>query len=321
MLNHDHSNHSQTGSASLHAHKQGDAAHSHAKEVTSQKVLSIALCLTIGFAIIEAVAGFYANSLALISDAGHMVTDAAGLILAVIAQYISKKPPSAKYSFGLGRAEALAAFVNGMGMLALMAWIAFEAVSRLVHPSQTHVAGETVTIVAAIGLCINVLVAYMLSRDNKSMNTRAALIHVMGDLLGSVAALVAGIVIQQTGWMEIDPILSIAVCFLLLNSTIAILRESYHFLMKGVPKHINYLNVGKDLEAIPGVLAVHDLHVWDMTPGFPALIGHIEIENLDQWPKIMELIKAMLLNHHQIDHVTLQPEVMGEHEEHSEHFH
>ena len=291
----------------LHAHKAGDTPHSHAKEVTSQKVLSIALAITIGFAIVEVFAGIYSNSLALISDAGHMVTDAAGLFLAVVAQYLSKRPPSAKYSFGFGRGEALAAFINSMGMIALIVWITIEALDRFNNPHE--VGGQTVTIVAFLGLMINVFVAWMLSRDNKSMNTRAALVHVMGDLLGSVAAIIAGVVIQYTGWMQIDPLLSLVVCLLLIRSTISILKESFHFLMKGVPHHIDYLKVGEDLANITGVNAVHDLHVWEMTPGFPALIGHIEISSLEQWPITMDLIRAMLIKKHGIDHVTLQPEL------------
>lgn len=294
---------------SLHAHKQGDAKHSHSKEVSNQNLLLIALVITLGFSGVEGAAAYYANSLALISDAGHMVTDAAALGLALLAQIISRRPPSPKHSFGFGRAEALAAFVNSIAMLALVAWIMFEAISRFYDPH--HVDGLTVTIVAAIGLVMNIVVAWVLSRDKKSVNTRAALVHVMGDLLGSVAALIAGVVIQLTGWMPIDAILSILVSLLILKSTISILKESYHFLMEGVPLHIDYLQVGTDLKMVPGVLAVHDLHVWEMTPSFPALIGHIEIAHITEWPEIMGRINTMLLNQHGIDHVTLQPEVVG----------
>jgi cobalt-zinc-cadmium efflux system protein len=294
---------------SLHAHKQGDAKHSHAKEVSNQNLLLIALVLTLGFSGVEGSAAYFANSLALISDAGHMVTDAAALGLALLAQIISRRPPSPKHSFGFGRAEALAAFVNCIAMLALVLWIVIEALSRFATPHQVD--GFTVTVVAAIGLVMNILVAWVLSRDKKSVNTRAALVHVMGDLLGSVAALIAGIVIQLTGWMPIDAILSILVSLLILKSTISILKESYHFLMEGVPLHIDYLQVGSDLKKVPGVLAVHDLHVWEMTPSFPALIGHIEIKHMNEWSKIMAHINEMLLNKHGIDHVTLQPEVAG----------
>ena len=300
---------------SLHAHKQGDAKHSHAKQVSNQNLLLIALVLTLGFSGVEGAAAYFANSLALISDAGHMVTDAAALGLALLAQIISRRPPSPKHSFGFGRAEALAAFVNSIAMLALVVWIMVEAISRFYDPH--NVDGLTVTVVAAIGLLMNIVVAWVLSRDKKSVNTRAALVHVMGDLLGSIAALIAGVVIQLTGWMPIDAILSILVSLLILKSTVSILRESYHFLMEGVPLHIDYLQVGSDLKNVPGVLAVHDLHVWEMTPSFPALIGHIEIEQMNEWPDIMARINSMLLDKHGIDHVTLQPEVAGMVDEHT----
>ena len=303
---------------SLHAHKKGDARHTHSKQVSNQNLLLIALVLTLGFSGVEGAAAYFANSLALISDAGHMVTDAAALGLALLAQIISRRPPSPKHSFGFGRAEALAAFVNSIVMLALVVWIMVEAVSRFYEPHKVD--GPTVTVVAAVGLLMNVIVAWVLSRDKKSVNTRAALVHVMGDLLGSIAALIAGVVIQLTGWMPIDAILSILVSLLILKSTVYILRESYHFLMEGVPLHIDYLQVGTDLRNVPGVLAVHDLHVWEMTPSFPALIGHIEIADIQEWPQIMARVNEMLLDKHGIDHVTLQPEVIGEDHDH-EHEH
>ncbi|TXI14744.1 MAG: cation transporter [Polynucleobacter sp.] len=291
----------------LHAHKKGDAQHLHYREEHNKAVLMIALLLTFTFAAIEAFAGFWSNSLALISDAGHMVTDAAALGLALLAQIIAKRPPSAKHSFGFGRAESLAAFINGIAMLLLVVWIASEALTRFKEPHVVQ--GQTVTIVAVIGLLINIVVAWVLSKDKKSVNTKAALVHVMGDLLGSVAALIAGVVIQYTGWMEIDPLLSLFVCFLVLRSTIDVLKESYHFLMEGVPHHIDYVLVGQDLAQVPGVLAVHDLHVWEMTPGHPALIGHVEVRDLQDWPMTLERINKMLREKHEIDHVTLQPEM------------
>lgn len=300
---------------SLHAHKKGDAKHSHRKEVANQNLLLIALVLTLGFAGVEGAAAYFANSLALISDAGHMVTDAAALGLALIAQFIARRPPSAKHSFGFGRAEALAAFVNGIAMLALVTWIVIEAISRFFTDHQVD--GLTVSVVAAVGLLMNILVAWVLSHDKKSVNTRAALVHVMGDLLGSVGALLAGLIIQFTGWMLADPLLSIFVSLLILKSTFSILKESYHFLMEGVPLHIDYQQVGSDLKRVPGVLAVHDLHVWEMTPSFPALIGHIEIGRMSDWPQIMSRINSMLQEKHGIDHVTLQPEEVGNGDEHT----
>ncbi|WP_331852019.1 cation diffusion facilitator family transporter [Polynucleobacter necessarius] len=238
----------------------------------------IALVLTLGFSSVEGAAAYFANSLVLISDAGHMVTDAAALGLALLAQIISRRPPSPKHSFGFGRAEDLAAFVNSIAMLALVIWIVVEAISRFYDPHKVD--GLAVTIVVAIGLVMNIIVAWVLSRDKKRVNTRAALVHVMGDLLGSIASLMAGVAIQLTGWMPIDAILSILVSLLILKSTISILRESYHFLMEGIPLHI-------------------------------------EIAKMQEWPEIMSRINTMLLNKHGIDHVTLQPEEYGGVHEHT----
>ncbi|QDZ30560.1 cation diffusion facilitator family transporter [Noviherbaspirillum sp. UKPF54] len=294
-------------SSHLHAHRAGDASHHHFTEGRRQSILGWAVLLTLGFALVEALAGFWSNSLALLSDAGHMVTDASALGLALLAQIIAKRPPSAKHSFGFGRAEALAAFINALAMLAVVGWIAFEAIQRFSKPVQ--VKGEAVFAVALVGLAINVVVAWVLSHDRNSVNTKAALVHVLGDLLGSVAALAAGAVIYFTGWLQIDPLLSLLVSALILKSTFSVLRESYHFLMEGVPHHIDYLQVGEDLAAVSGVLSVHDLHVWEMTPGQPALIGHVEITRMDDWPDTLRAIKTMLLEKYGIDHVTLQAEL------------
>ncbi|MFZ6648251.1 cation diffusion facilitator family transporter [Undibacterium sp. TJN25] len=303
-------------STELHAHRHGDAKHQHFFEHRSQAVLAWALALTLGFAVVEVVFGFLSNSLALISDAGHMVTDAAALGLALLAQMIAKRPPTSKNSFGFGRAEALAAFVNGLAMLVVVGWIAYEALQRLSQPETVQ--GGSVMLVATIGLVINIIVAWVLSHDQESVNTKAALVHVMGDLLGSVAAIISGAVIYFSGWMQIDPLLSIFVSLLILKSTFGVLMQSYHFLMEGVPDKIDYVQVGQDLKAIDGVLSVHDLHVWEMSPGFPALIGHLEIRNLDMWPEILANVKAMLLASHGIDHITLQaetPQMADDHEE------
>lgn len=291
----------------LHAHRTGDAGNVHVAEERNQKVLGFSLLLTLGFAAVEVGTGFWSNSLALISDAGHMVTDAMALGLALIAQIIAKRPPSPKHSFGFGRAEALAAFVNGLVMLAVICWIGFQAAQRLLNPEPVQ--GGVVAVVGTIGLIVNLLVAWILSHDQSSVNTKAAMVHVMGDLLGSVAALGAGIIIYYTGWLQADPLLSVLVTLLILGSTIKVLRESYHFLMEGVPHSIDYLQVGDHLEQVNGVLSVHDLHVWEMTPGQAALIGHVEIRDLQEWPTVLRAIKHMLLEQHGIDHVTLQAEL------------
>jgi cobalt-zinc-cadmium efflux system protein len=296
-----------SASAHLHAHLDGDARHAHSIEQRSQGALVFALCVTAVFAVVEVITGVMSHSLALISDAGHMVTDAAALGLALMAQVIAKRPPSARHSFGFVRAEALAAFVNSLAMLALVTWIAYEAIERLMDPHP--VAGGIVLVVAGIGACCNIMVAWVLSRGSQGINTRAALVNVLGDLLGSVAAIVAGAVIYITGWNQIDPILSIFVSLLILKTTWGILRESTLFLMESVPEGIDYLKVGADLATVDGVVSVHDLHVWDMSPGEPALIGHLEITDLDRWPGVLDAVRKMLLDKHGIDHVTLQPEV------------
>lgn len=294
-------------SSHLHEHRAGDASHHHFIEGRKQSVLGWSLLLTLGFSAVEAFAGFWSNSLALISDAGHMVTDATALGLALLAQIIAKRPPSARHSFGFGRAEALAAFVNALAMLAIVGWIGIQALRRFSSPEAVE--GKAVFVVAAIGLLVNVAVAWLLSHDKQSVNAKAALVHVLGDLLGSVAALIAGAVIIVSGWLPIDPLLSLLVSLLILKSTVGVLRESYHVLMEGVPAHIDYLRVGSDLAEVKGVLSVHDLHVWEMIPGQPALIGHAEIRDMQEWPQVLRSVKAMLLEKHGIDHVTLQPEL------------
>jgi cobalt-zinc-cadmium efflux system protein len=298
----------------LHAHRAGDARNQHVAEHRSPKVLGWSLAMTLGFAFVELGAGIWSNSLALISDAGHMATDSIALGLALFAQMIAKRPPSARHSFGFGRAEALAAFVNGLVMLAVIIWIAFEAAQRLVKPEAVH--GGTVFVVGSVGLVVNLIVAWILSHDQQSVNTKAALVHVMGDLLGSIAALVSGAIIYYTGWLQADPLLSIFVSLLILKSTSGILCESYHFLMEAVPHSIDYLLVGEQLEQVAGVLSVHDLHVWEMSPGQSALIGHVEIRDLQEWPSVLRAIKKMLLERHGIDHVTLQAELPDMAEEH-----
>ncbi len=277
-------------------------------------MLVLAILLTLSFAAVEVIAGFWSNSLALISDAGHMVTDSTALGLALLAQYIAARPPSPKNSFGFGRAEALAAFINGLAMLAIVGWILIEAVQRFMKPQVVQ--GKAVFIVALIGLAINLAVAWLLARDQKNVNIRAALVHVIGDLLGSVAALVAGAIIYFTGWLPIDPLLSVVVSMLILKSTFSILSESYHVLMEGVPHHIDYVQVGSDIAAVKGVLSVHDLHVWEMSGGHPALIGHLKIRDMQEWPTILHDIKTMLLVKHGIDHVTLQAELSEMAKEH-----
>jgi len=294
--------------APSHVHPaSADHVHSHAPATASvtRRALWFALLLTAGFGIVEAIGGWLAGSLALISDAGHMATDAAAFVVALIAQGMARRPPSRRASYGYARAEVLAAFVNALAMLALVIWIVVEAVQRLLAP--TAVAGPVVMSIAAAGLAVNVLVAWMLWRAAANLNARAALLHVMGDLLGSVAALLAGAVIWATGWMPIDPILSLVVAFLILRSTWRLLRESAGVLMEGVPAHLSYDAIGRALAALPGVTGVHDLHVWGMSAERVALSAHVILADGAAWPRVLATAQRLLAKDFGIDHVTLQP--------------
>jgi cobalt-zinc-cadmium efflux system protein len=298
-----------SSAAHSHGHDHGGHAHSHVVpggSAGAQRVLWTVLLLTGGFALVEVVAGFLAGSLALLSDAGHMVTDVAALGLALFANAIARRAPSQRASYGYGRAEVLAAFVNAIIMLAVVAVIAIEAVRRLLEPSPVQ--GATVFGVALAGLAVNVLCAWQLSRVSGSMNTRGAMIHVLGDLLGSLAAIIAGGVIMATGWMPIDPILSLVVSGLILRSTVQLLKQSTGVLMEGVPTHLDYNAIGKALARLPGVTGVHDLHVWNMTAERAALSAHIALEDGTAWPQTLADAQRMLARDFAIEHVTLQPD-------------
>ncbi len=286
-----------------HAH---DRPHSHAAaSAIAARSLWIALALTAVFALVEAAGGWYAGSLALISDAGHMVTDAAAFLVALIAQAVAQRPPTRGASYGYARAEVLAAFINALAMLALVVWIAVEAVQRLLSPQP--VAGPLVMVVAAVGLGINVVVAWMLSDASGNINARGALLHVVGDLLGSVAALIAGAVVYATGWTPIDPILSLVVALLILHSTWQLLRQSTGVLMERVPEHLSYEAIGRALASLPGVTGVHDLHVWHLSAERVALSAHVALCEGETWLRTLASAQRMLARDFDIHHVTLQP--------------
>lgn len=290
----------------LHRHGPLDALTGHTRTSISLRALGLAVLLTLGFAGVEFFAALMSGSIALMADAGHMVTDATSLFLALVAQIVALRPPSDKSSYGHGRIEALAAFVNSVAMLGIVAWISIEAIQRFSAPRE--IAGQMVMIVAAIGLGINVLVAWVLSKDQDSLNTKAALIHVLGDLLGSVAALASGLVIYLTGWTPIDPLLSLFVCVLILRSTLNLLKTSAGILLEHVPESVDFRRVADDLKAMPGICAVHNLHIWEISPGHIALTAHLEISEIGQWATTLQRIQDMLRRDHGIDHATVQPE-------------
>jgi len=257
---------------------------------------------------VEAGVGLWVGSLALVADAGHMVNDAAALALAAGAAWLARRPTSLRHSYGLGRAEFIAALINSIGLLVLVAWLTVSAVERLQQPQAVQ--GEAVSITAAIGLAINLLVAWLLTRGEKNLNTRAALLHVMGDLLGSVAALLSGLVIFFTGWTPIDPLLTFAIGALILVSSLRLLRESLHGLMEGAPFNVDPEAVGEALAGVPGVASVHDLHIWAVKADEPLLSAHLVVRDIARWESVMEASHALLAEQFEIHHATLQPEPM-----------
>lgn len=267
-----------------------------------------ALVATLFFAGVEAFSGWWSGSLALIADAGHMLTDSTSLGLAAAAAWLAKRPPSPSHSYGLVRAEVLAALVNSVAMLALVVFIMVEAIDRFGQPRAIQ--GGVVLVVAGIGLLVNLIVAWALSHGEETLNSRAALLHVLGDLLGSVAAIASGLVILYTGWTPIDPILSAFVAVLIGFSAVRLLKETIHVLMEGVPPGVDIERVGHDLAFLPGVVRVHDLHVWTLSSGTLALSAHMELHRLDDWPDLLDQARKLLSEHHNIRHVTLQPEAL-----------
>lgn len=266
------------------------------------------MVLTLGYAGVEFVAGWWFGSLALISDAGHMASDAAALGLAWFAAWLARRPAGGRHSFGLARAEVIAAFLNGLALLAVVVLITVEAIKRLMHPAA-EVQGLGVMVVAFLGLLLNIAVAFVLTRGEASLNKRAALLHVFGDLLGSFAAVLAGAVIYFTGWKPIDPILSLVIAVLILGSTLHLLREALHVLMEGVPRYLRLDEVGRALARLPEVRDVHDLHIWNISSGQIALSAHIRVDRLDGWPQLLAQARRVLNERFGIEHVTLQPEL------------
>lgn len=280
--------------------------HSHAHAAHAGRALPWALAMTLTFAAVEAVAGWWSGSLALVGDAGHMLTDSLALALATVAAVVSRRPASERHSYGLRRFETLAGLLNGLFMLVLVILIGWHAVERLLDPQP--VAGAAVTLVAAIGLAINLLVAWLLSHGEDDLNTRGALLHVMGDVLGSVAALVSGIVITYTGWFPVDPLLSMLICGLILASTLKLLRTAAHTLLEGVPDDLSLPEIGRAMAGVEGVHSIHDLHVWSLDSQHAALSAHVILRTGRNWPDTLAPLQSLLNDRFGITHVTLQPE-------------
>lgn len=282
---------------------------SHASENSNMRRVLIALALTGSFMLVEVVGGILAGSLALLADAGHMLTDTMALALAAVAFHVSKRPADARLSFGYQRFQILAAFVNGLSLLVVVGWILFEAVRRFLSP--TDVLGETMLVVASAGLVINIIAFVVLhGGDRENLNIRGAALHVAGDLLGSVAAIVAAIVIIYTGWMAIDPLLSVAVAFLILKSAWMLVKRSAHVLLEGSPEWFDIETMQADLVGrIPEIGSAHHVHVWGLTPQDLMLTMHVKLVAEPQNPTdIVRRVKQLLRENYGIDHSTIEIE-------------
>ena len=283
--------------------------HSHAGSAGNVKRVQIALVLTGAFMLVEVAGGIISGSLALLADAGHMLTDTMALALAAVAFRVSARPADSRRSYGYQRFQILAAFVNGLSLLGIVGWILLEAVQRFLSP--VNVMGTTMLLVAAAGLLVN-LVSFLVLHggDRENLNIQGAATHVAGDLLGSVAAIVAAVVIISTGWMPIDPILSVVVALLILRSAWQLVKRSAHILLEGAPEWLDVEEMQRQIVArVPAVTGIHHVHVWGLTPQHPMLTMHISLLELpgDTTP-IVRLVKEVLRDEYGIGHSTIEVE-------------
>ena len=302
---HDHDHAPSHGAGHSHDHAHG---HHHAVGEVGYR-LAWAFWLTAVILVAEGVGGYLSGSLALVADAGHVLTDLAALGLAWFANRLSLRPASAIHTFGYHRSGILAALANAVTLLVVAVLISFEAAQRLRFPHPVE--PLTMLPIAALGLIVNVGLGVWLSRaGGDNLNIRAAMLHVVGDAVASVGVIVAGLVIWQTGWVAIDPILSVVIALLIGLGAWRIVNETLTVLMEGVPKHIDAERVVLSLSALEGVEAIHDLHIWTIGSGLTALSCHVLIEDqhLSQGAAIIQQMTALLDRDFHIHHVTIQPE-------------
>ena len=289
-----------------HGHSHGD---NRDQTSSNMRRVIIALVLTGTFMVVEVIGGILSGSLALLADAGHMLSDTIALGLAAVAFSVSKRPGDKKLTYGYQRFQILAAFVNGLSLLAIVGWILFEAVQRFITPSD--VMGETMLVVASAGLVVNIIAfAVLHSGDKENLNIRGAALHVAGDLLGSVAAIIAAIVIIYSGWMAIDPILSIAVAMLILKSAWSLVRRSAHVLLEGAPDWLDVPAMQERIIAqVPQVAGVHHVHVWGLTPQDLMMTMHVRLSGkLDNPTSVIRQIKKIMLDEYGVGHSTIEIE-------------
>ncbi len=285
--------------------------HHHIDRSADRRWLSIALALILTFMLGEVLVGFAAHSLALLADAGHMLTDGAALALAIVASVLAQRPATTQWTFGFKRAEILSAAVSGVALVVLSILIAVSAVSRLIHPAAVN--GSALSLVAGVGVIVNVVAVVVVSRANRrNLNVRAASRHLMTDLAAFVGTLVAGVIITTTGFRRADPIASLVVVGLMLVTAWALLRDSGRILLEVAPRGVDLDEVRQHLLEIEHVREIHDLHVWVVTSDLPALSAHVVVEDScfqdGHAPQILDQLQHCLAGHFDLEHSTFQLE-------------
>ncbi|TML46332.1 MAG: cation transporter [Actinobacteria bacterium] len=270
-------------------------------------MLAGALALIVGLLVAEIVVGLAASSLALLADAGHMLTDAAALALALVAASVARRPPGGSWTFGFRRVEILAALANGITLVLVGIWIVYAAVRRLVSPPDVH--GGLVLVLAGAGIVVNVAAAVLLAApSSRSLNVRGAFLHVTTDVAAFAGTAVAGVLILVTGWDRFDPLASLAVAGLIFWSSAILLRESSRILLEISPGEMPPQEVAEAMLAVPDVVEVHDLHVWTVGSGFPALSAHVLVRPEGDCHEARRELAAVLAERFQLQHTTLQVE-------------
>jgi cobalt-zinc-cadmium efflux system protein len=291
--------------------------HNHQNESNNEgnkKGLIIALIITFSIMIIEFIGGLVTNSLALLSDAGHMLSDSSSLFLSLVAFWFAAKPPSPNKTYGFYRFEILAAFINGLTLFIMAGWIVYEAYERMIEP--TVVSSKMMIFIALIGLTANLLSAYFLMKKGNvegNLNVKSAYLHVLGDALGSIGAIVAGVIMLMFEWYIADPLISVVVAILILKSAWGILKTSIHILMEGTPVTIDQKKVQEILLSIKGVKNIHDLHIWTISSGLDSLTCHLIIEDHENEQNVLKQAINLIESNFGITHTTIQIETTDIH--------